>query len=76
MKKPTPENDWPEQDPRLLMSSPHDNIYPLYLVAMIDYYNQESTLYANYMTIYNAAMTVARAWWRRNNKPKGSNYWG
>lgn len=76
MNKPVPVNEWPEQDAQLLMQSPHDIVYPLYLVAMIDYYNQESTLYANDMTIYNSAMTAARAWWRRNNKPKEGNYWG
>lgn len=69
-------NTWPEQDEQLLMPAPHDDVYPLYLVAMIDYYNQESALYANDMAIYNAAMSAARAWWRRNNRPGENRYWG
>lgn len=69
------EHSWPETDKELLMSSPYDDIYTLYLIAMIDYYNQESELYANDLEVYNAAMASARAWWRRNNKPAGKEYW-
>jgi hypothetical protein len=70
-----PVNSWPETDAELLMPAPHDDIYPLYLVAMIDYYNQESTLYLNDMQVFNTAMNTARAWWRRTHKPERSEYW-
>ncbi len=62
-------NTWPEEDAKLLMSYPHEDVYPLYLVAMIDYYNQESALYENDLAVYNSAMSAARAWWRRNHRP-------
>ncbi|NCB34613.1 MAG: hypothetical protein EOM58_01065 [Clostridia bacterium] len=70
-----PANSWPETDAELLMPAPHDDIYPLYLVAMIDYYNQESTLYANDMQVFNSAMNNARAWWRRHHRPDSKEYW-
>ena len=70
-----PMNSWPETDAELLMPAPHDDIYPLYLVAMIDYYNQESTLYANDLQVFNSAMNNARAWWRRTHKPERDEYW-
>lgn len=63
-------NTWPEEDAALLTPAPYDGIYPMYLVAMIDYYNQESALYQNDMVLFNEAMAAARAWWRRNHRPK------
>jgi len=66
---------WPEEDAELLMPTPHDNIYPLYLAAKIDYYNQESALYANDMAIYNSAYEEARRWWRRHNIPAYTGNW-
>jgi hypothetical protein len=75
MEQTPPVNSWPETDAQLLMPAPHDDIYPFYLVAMIDYYNQESTLYLNDMQVFNTAMNTARAWWRRTHKPERSEYW-
>ena len=75
MEIDAPVNTWPEDDAELLMPAPHDDIYTFYLVAMIDYYNQESTLYANDMNIFNQAMKGARAWWRRNNRPTSAGDW-
>ena len=70
-----PEASWPETDPVMLMPAPHDNIYVLYLAAQIDYYNQESAMYANDMAVFNAAYDDARAWWRRHNLPKHKGNW-
>ena len=66
---------WPKEDATLLMEAPHDNIYPLYLAAQIDYYNQESAMYANDMAIFNNAYNDARSWWRRNNVPQNKGNW-
>ena len=63
------------QDFECLMPFPYDNIYPLYLVAMIDYYNQETGLYANDMQMFNAAWEEALAWWRRENRAKYKGNW-
>ena len=69
-----PENVFPE-DRELLMPAPYDNIYELYLVSMIDYYHQETELYANDRTIFNTAFVEAKAWWRRNNRPAPRGNW-
>lgn len=75
MDTPVPKNRWPERDGALLMPAPHEEIYPLYLAAKIDYYNQEMNLYANDMILYNAALSEAQAWWRRHHRPKPSGRW-
>lgn len=66
---------WPEIDAELLMPEPHDNIYVLYLCAQIDYYNQESALYTNDMTVFNGAYDDTCAWWRRTHRPKDHGNW-
>ena len=64
--------DWPDTDPVLMMPAPHDIIYPLYLMAMIDNAQEETDLYLNDMAISNQALLEARAWWRRNHRsPRG-----
>ena len=62
-------------DRELLMPVQHEDIYVKYLVAMIDYFNGESALYANDITLYESAMAEARAWWIRNNRPKSVGGW-
>lgn len=69
-----PENKFPE-DFLLLMPSPHEEIYQLYLICKIDYYNQEFTMYANDLAVYNAALAEAQAWYRRHHRPKCSLGW-
>ena len=70
----SPKNCFPE-DTVLLMPSPHENIYPLYIAAMIDYYHAESTLYQNDLTLFNSAFSDARAWWIREHRPKRNPNW-
>ena len=69
-----PANTWPE-DRVLLMPSPHEEIYQLYLICKIDYYNQEMKLYANDLAIYNTALAEAQAWYRRTHRPASSGNW-
>ena len=69
-----PANNWP-QDRELLMPSPHEEIYQLYLICKIDYYNQEMKLYANDLAIYNTALAEAQAWYRRTHRPTCSGNW-
>lgn len=66
-----PENRFPE-DFSLLMPAPHEEIYQLYLICKIDYYNQEMALYANDLAVYTQALSEARAWYRRNHRPNES----
>ena len=69
-----PKNNWPE-DRVLLMPAPHEEIYQLYLICKIDYYNQEMKLYANDLAIYNAALAEAQAWYRRTHRPRCDGNW-
>mgnify|MGYP006896011560 CR=1 FL=1 len=69
------ENTWPEEDAAPLMPYPYDEIYQLYLICKIDYYNQEMELYANDRAVYEAALTEARAWWRRHHRPERTGNW-
>ena len=70
-----PEYDWPVEDTETVLSAPQDGIYPKYLMAQIDYYNQESAMYENDMTIFNAAYDDVMAWWRRNHMKESKGGW-
>ena len=59
----------------LMMPAPYDVIYPLYLAAMIDNYQEEVQLYQNDMEIANAAIADAKAWWRRTHRQNSSKYY-
>lgn len=74
MEKEPPENSFPA-DAQLLMPAPYDNLYELYLTAMIDYYHEESALYANDMEMFNTAFAEAKAWWRREHRPEPDGSW-
>ena len=74
IKREAVENPFPN-DAELVMPAPHDMIYVYYLVAMIDNYNQDSTLYSNDMVLFNEAYGEARRWWRRHNLPFESGNW-
>lgn len=78
MKVKLPSNPWLNggEDSKLLMPSPHDRAYVLYLCAMIDNAQQETALYANDMEMANSAISAAKAWWRRNNRPAGGERFG
>lgn len=65
-----------ESDTVLTMPYPHDDIYPLYLNAMINNAQEETQLYMNDMTVANAAIKEAQGWWRRNNMPPRKRYKG
>lgn len=69
MQEEAPKDTWPV-DRELLMPAPHDNIYELYLALMIDFAQQDFKLYSVDQTVYDAALSDAFAWWRRNNTPK------
>lgn len=68
-----PINPFPN-DCELLMPSPKDNIYALYLCAMIDNTIEDTQLYVNDMTISNKARDDAFKWWRRHNLKKCNQY--
>ena len=69
-----PENTYPG-DAELLMPSPHDGVYPLYIAAKIDYYHEETALYQNDSAMFEEAFARARAWWIRTHRPAKSRNW-
>lgn len=69
-----PASTFPE-DRELLMPPPYEEIYQLYLVAKIDYYNNEIDMYTNDLMVYEEMLAEAKAWWRRNNKPPHRGNW-
>lgn len=73
-RTPQPARTWP-RDAALSMPPPYDNVYTLYLCAMIDLANQETALYADDMTVFNAAYGEAIAWWRRKHRPRPGRNW-
>lgn len=77
MRCPMPPFVWPleGEDAELLMPYPHDDCYLPYLCAKIDDYNQDTDLYANDRATATAALSDARAWWRRHHMPWPSRYW-
>ena len=62
-------------DRLLLVQSPHDNIYVYYLVARIDYFNQEIQMYQNDMIMFNEMLANARAYIRRHKKHSFRGNW-
>ena len=66
--KDTPENTV------LLIAEPYaQEIYPAFLAAQIEYYNEEITRYSNDMAAFNAAYSNYSAWYNRNNMPLQNN---
>lgn len=79
MQLEPPVNEWSNggSDAELLVAFPHDKVYELYLMAMIDNYNMETAAYANDLVIATAAIDAAKAYYNRRHLPKKSknNYW-
>lgn len=61
--------NWPEEDGELLLPSPYDRVYTLYLCCQIDYYNNETAMYGNDKAVYDEELSEALGWWRRNHCP-------
>ena len=67
MEIDAPENPFPE-DAQLLVSSPRDGFYALYLCAKIDHVLQDFDLYANDAAMADGAIAEFKAWYRRHNR--------
>ena len=66
-----PVKSWPEDgDKSLLVASPYDNIYDLYLTSMICFALGEYNDYNNIAEQFERTFNDFRAWWRRNHIPK------
>ena len=64
-----------DSERELLVPFPYDRLYHLYVIAMIDFYNRETDLYANDMEAYNNAMEDYRKYYRRTNRPSADGHW-
>lgn len=61
---------WPEDGEKaLLVPPPYDNLYDLYLFAMMDFHNREWDQYANSSAMFEAAAGEWRRAYRREHLP-------
>ena len=59
----------------LLVGSPYDRLYDLYLMAQIDFYNREYDNYNNSVTAFNAVLDEWRQKYHRDHLPLASRYY-
>lgn len=55
-------------DTEMIVGAPHDKIYGLYLLAMIDFSHGEYSKYENTMQLFNAARSEFAKWFIRTHK--------
>jgi hypothetical protein len=61
---------WPDdQDKELLVTFPHEKLYPSYLCAYIDYANGEYNKYQNTMQMFNADFSEFMRWFANTYRP-------
>lgn len=53
----------------LIAPAPWDNVYLRWLECMVDYYNGESTRFANSRILFNDAYADFAGWYNRTHKP-------
>jgi len=67
---------WPEDaDTSLLADHPHDDIYPAYILAMVDLCNRDTVRYANDMQVFNQKKEDYACWYRRTHKSASYSGW-
>ena len=63
-----PEYEFPKDvDTELMVPSPFDDIYQLYVGAMIDFHNREYGQYNNTAAMFEERLEQCKAWYIRNN---------
>lgn len=69
-----PPEKWPEDgDKPLLVSPPYDNMYDLYLTAMIEFSLGEYSAYNNTAAMFDKAQKEYRAKYRRDHMPDSAH---
>jgi hypothetical protein len=58
-------------DKELIVPAPYDNVYGLYVEAMIDYYNKEIPNYNNSVAMFDATFTEYKKDYIRHHQAKG-----
>lgn len=61
-------------DKELLVKSPYDNIYELYIIAMSDFFSGEMASYASSAALFEEAYLEFRKNYIRNNLPPQGNF--
>lgn len=69
-----PRYSYPSED-KLLADDEYAELYVYYLCAQIDFYNQETELYANDSAAFENEMNAFRAFYRRKNRPCKRKNW-
>lgn len=73
MEKEAPEYNLPDDaDIPLLVGHPFEDIYALYVSAMIDYHNREYNAYNNAVLLFTERLDQFKAWYIRNNPGSGA----
>ena len=68
-----PPREWPEDgDKSLLIPSPYDRVYDLYVTAMIEFYLREYGNYNNTVSLFNEMMRTFRSRYRQSHLPDRS----
>ena len=57
------------EDTELLAAWPHDEMYPLYLFAMVDFHNNDLQRYNASAAMFDRAYGEYKAWYIRNHMP-------
>lgn len=66
-----PPKMFPEDgDMELVVQAPYDNLYDLYLTAMLEFWMREYDAYNNTVLLFQQAYDEFRARWRREHKPE------
>ena len=60
-----------DMDKDLLITSPFENLYPLYLEAQIDYHNREYAHYNNSALMFETQYSEYRKAYIREHRPRG-----
>lgn len=65
-----PPKEWPEDgDKQLLVSSPYDSLYDLYLMAQMEFALREYGNYNNTMAAFNSLLDIYANHYRNNHMP-------
>jgi len=66
---------YPEDgDKPLLVEAPYDNLYDLYVMAQVDFYNREADNYNNSALAFNTALDEYKKDYHRSHAPIGAGW--
>lgn len=69
---PGPVKSWPEDgDKPLLVGPPHDRVYDMWLISMMDFFLREYSDYNNSVAMFNSLYQEYASWYRQHHMPKG-----